>query len=189
MIQVYEAEMQGMVKDPWETRNDYIRVIQDRSLENIEAFLTRHARKDLTRRDKVKLLKLMEIQRHAMLMYTSCGWFFDEVSGIETVQILQYAARTIQLAKDITQVALEQPFLSLLKKAPSNIPKFKNGASVYEQLVKPRVLDLVEWPRIMRYLRYLRNTRRPPPSTVTRRSTSCMTDWRSGNSNSRSEKH
>lgn len=143
LILLYEAETKGLVKDPWQARNDYIHVVLDRSLENIEAFWARHARKDLNRQEKIKLLKLMEIQRHAMLMYTSCGWFFDEVSGIETVQILQYAARSIQLANDITPVALEQHFLNLLKKAPSNIPKFKNGANVYEQLVRPRVLDLV----------------------------------------------
>ncbi|HQO58521.1 MAG TPA: DUF3536 domain-containing protein [Candidatus Omnitrophota bacterium] len=143
LILLYETETQGLIGDPWQARNDYIHVVLDRSLESVEAFLGRHALKELTRQEKIKLLKLMEIQRHAMLMYTSCGWFFDEVSGIETVQIMQYAARAIQMAKDISPSDLEQPFLNRLKKAPSNIAKFKNGANVYEQLVRPRVLDLV----------------------------------------------
>ncbi len=143
LIHIYESETKKLIKDPWLARNDYIDVILDRSSENIEEFFSRHAKKKLNRTEEIKILKLMEIQRHAMLMYTSCGWFFDEISGIETVQILQYAARTIQLASDISSKPLEDNFLNFLKKAPSNIPKFKNGAVVYEQLVKPRVLDLV----------------------------------------------
>ncbi len=42
------------------------------------------------------------MQRHAQLMYTSCGWFFDDISGIETVQIIAYAARVLQLAKRVS---------------------------------------------------------------------------------------
>ena len=75
----------------WATRDDYIEVVLDRSQENMDQFLSRHASSPRRCRT-VTLLKLLEIQRHEMLMYTSCGWFFDEISGIETVQVLQYAA-------------------------------------------------------------------------------------------------
>jgi alpha-amylase/alpha-mannosidase (GH57 family) len=83
------------LKDPWKARDEYIAVILDRSPENVERFLHEHAARELTAADKILVLKLLEVQRHAMLMYTSCGWFFDELSGIETVQVLRYAGRTV----------------------------------------------------------------------------------------------
>ncbi len=73
-------------------------------------------------RDRVKVWKLLEMQRHAMLMYTSCGWFFDELSGIETVQVIQYAGRVVQLAEELFGAAIEQRFLEKLALAKSNVP-------------------------------------------------------------------
>ena len=87
------------------------------------------------------MLKLMELQRHAMLMYTSCGWFFDELSGIETVQVIQYAGRAIQLARDVFGQDLEEGFLNCLEKAKSNIPEFKDGRVIYNKCVKPAIID------------------------------------------------
>ncbi len=78
-----------------------------------------------------------------MLMYTSCGWFFDEISGIETVQLLQYAARAIQLAREITGMDYEPEFISRLKGINSNIPNIGNGENVYNRFVKPSSVDLL----------------------------------------------
>ena len=75
-------------------------------------------------------------------MYTSCGWFFDEISGIETVQVILYAARAIQLLNEVSSINLEKDFLDLLKKIPSNIPELKNAKIVYERFVKPAIIDL-----------------------------------------------
>jgi alpha-amylase/alpha-mannosidase (GH57 family) len=143
LIILYEREMSNYTKDPWKVREDYIEIILDRSRENVESFFSRYATRELCPEDKVRVLKLFEIQRNAMLMYTSCGWFFDEVSGIETVQIMQYAARAIQLAREIGEEYFEPDFIQMLERAPSNVPKFKNGANVYEQYVKRAVLDLL----------------------------------------------
>ena len=140
---IYEEEISEYVKDPWKTRDDFIEVILDRSSENIERFLSEHNSKKLSRQEKIEVLKLLEIQRHAMLMYTSCGWFFDDISGIEAVQVIQYAARVIQLAQEVSGVSLEETYAGLLERAPSNIPKFKNGKGVYEKLIKTSVLDLL----------------------------------------------
>ena len=96
---LFESKAGELLRDPWEARNQYIGVILDRSPEVREKFLGAQARRELSNPEKVTVLKLMELQRHAMLMYTSCGWFFDELSGIETVQVIQYAARAIQLAQ------------------------------------------------------------------------------------------
>ncbi|MBU4148955.1 MAG: DUF3536 domain-containing protein [Candidatus Omnitrophica bacterium] len=142
LLYIYEKEISMYVHDPWKARDEYIDVILDRSKEHIERFFSNHAKNELSAEEKVRFLKLLEMQRHAMLMYTSCGWFFDEISGIETVQVLQYAARAIQLAKDLSDMSLEDAFIDLLECAPSNIPRLKNGANVYKNYVKPSILDL-----------------------------------------------
>ncbi len=142
LIPLYEREMTSYVKDPWQAREDYIEVILDRSVQNVERFLSKHAVQELSREQRVKVLKLLETQRHATVMYTSCGWFFDEISGIESIQNMQYAARAIQLAKEVSGEDLEPYYLKILERAPSNIPKFKNGAHIYEMSAKPVALDL-----------------------------------------------
>jgi alpha-amylase/alpha-mannosidase (GH57 family) len=138
-------------KHVWEARNDYIDVILDRSEKNIAAFFDRHAKRPLSREEIILCLKLLEIQRHAMLMYTSCGWFFTEISGIETVQILQYAARAIQLAQEAGTAAgsslhhhLEKEFLRRLAHAKSNVLHYKDGRGVYEKLAKPSFASFPE---------------------------------------------
>jgi hypothetical protein len=70
----------------------------------------------LSYEDEITVLKLMELQRHAMLMYTSCGWFFDELSGIETVQVIQYAGRVLQLADQLFTEAFEPDFSNVLNR-------------------------------------------------------------------------
>ncbi len=140
---LYEIEMSPLLHDPWKARDDYIDVILDRSAENTERFFSRHAQRELFPQDKVKILKLLEMQRHAMLMYTSCGWFFDEISGIETTQVMQYAGRAIQLAKEVNGVNLEPAYLKNLERAPSNVKNFENGRRIYEMFIKPASLDLV----------------------------------------------
>jgi hypothetical protein len=97
----------------------------------------------LSEDDQVTVLKLLELQRHAMHMYTSCGWFFDEISGIETVQVIQYAGRVVQLAQELFGDGLETRFVDKLSSARSNIPELGNGAQVYEKHVKPARVDLL----------------------------------------------
>ncbi len=139
----YEEKARPLLKDPWRARNDYIGIILDRSPENVERFLAEHATSDLREEDKITVLKLLELQRHAMLMYTSCGWFFDELSGIETVQVIQYAGRALQLASELFEdPSLEPSFLAMLAEAKSNIAEHKNGAQVYEKFVKPAIVDI-----------------------------------------------
>lgn len=137
----FEKEAAKFLKDPWAARNDYISVILDRSDDNIHAFLTTHAKRELGGGDVVSILKLMELQRHAMLMYTSCGWFFDEVSGIETVQVVQYAGRAIQLAQDVLSLDLEEGFLQRFEKARSNISEHSDGRCIYNKFVKPAIIS------------------------------------------------
>lgn len=141
--QIYVKEFIEFVKDPWEARDDYISVVLDRDRENVSRFFERHSNSKLSEDQQVKSLKLLEMQRQAMLMYTSCGWFFDDISGIEPVQIMQYAARTIQLAKEVSGIGLEDKYVRILDKAKSNVPESKNGGKIYSVFVKPSVIDFL----------------------------------------------
>jgi alpha-amylase/alpha-mannosidase (GH57 family) len=128
--------------NPWSARDAYIDIILHRDCPDaLRRFLDRFGHPDLDPSQIVDALRLLEIQLDAMLMFTSCGWFFDELSGIETVQCLHYAARAIYLAKYF-QRDLEGPFQESLREAPSNLPKYENGAVIWEKLVWPAVVDI-----------------------------------------------
>jgi alpha-amylase/alpha-mannosidase (GH57 family) len=135
---VYTDQAGALVRDPWAARNDYLDVVLDRRPETLERYFEKHERKALNDADKCRVLKLLEMQRHALLMYTSCGWFFDEISGIESAQVLMYAGRVQQLAHELGGDSLERRFLEELAKAPSNVPElYANGKEVFEKLVRP----------------------------------------------------
>ena len=139
LVKIYEHEVSKVVKDPWKARNEYIDVILNRTDKTVGKFLLDHCLEEV---QPNRVLRLMEVQRNAMLMYTSCGWFFDEISGIETTQIMQYACRAMQLVSQISEVNLEVEFLQRLTEAPSNIPSLENGAVVYNKYVLPSKTNL-----------------------------------------------
>jgi alpha-amylase/alpha-mannosidase (GH57 family) len=138
----FEDRGRQYLKDPWIARDEYIEVILDRSEGNVDAFFKRHAVRKIEGEDRSRVLRLLELQRHTMLMYTSCGWFFDELSGIETVQVIKYAARAIQIWEGLSGENLEPFFLRDLEEAKSNIAEFGNGARIYEKFVRPVKIDL-----------------------------------------------
>ena len=141
LAKVFEAEGPKYFNDnPWAIRNKYIDVILDRNYVTIRKFQKENFKPDLTEEQKVKGMELLEIQRQAMLMYTSCGWFFSEISGIETVQIMKYAARAMQLVARFTNEDFETHFKDILSQAKSNIAEFGTGKDIYERFVKPSVV-------------------------------------------------
>jgi alpha-amylase/alpha-mannosidase (GH57 family) len=126
-------------------RNDYISVILDRSQASVDAFFARNSIRTLTTDERVRALQLMELERNAMLMYTSCGWFFDDISGIETVQIVTYAARVLELAAALfpeTRGVLEKGFTDRLAEAKSNEPQWRDGRYIYDEAIRPMLVDL-----------------------------------------------
>jgi len=139
---LYEAAAAKLFKDPWAARDGYIDVILNRSSDNVAAFLARHAREPLDETRMVTALKMLELQRNCLLMYTSCGWFFDELSGIETVQVIQYAGRAVQLAEELFGRSMEPAFVEQLGAAKSNVRQHRDGRRVYEKLVRPARVDL-----------------------------------------------
>ena len=134
-----------LLKDLWIARDAYIQVILDRSPASIIKFFDQHATRPLSEIERIAALELMELERHTQLMYTSCGWFFDEISGIETVQIIAYAGRVIQLARKLfgqPGADLEAGFLAILAKAKSNVPEMGDGAEVYRRYVNSMQIGL-----------------------------------------------
>ncbi|PZV26861.1 MAG: glycoside hydrolase [Snowella sp.] len=135
LIKLYVTAGRKLFNDPWQAREDYIQVILDRSPEKTELFLQKHQIHPLTSTEKIDALRLLEMQRHSLLMFTSCGWFFEEISRPEGVQILRYASRAMELAAEVTGIHLEKDFVAQLAWAPSNVAVFKDGEAVYQQLV------------------------------------------------------
>ncbi|MGK7899551.1 MAG: DUF3536 domain-containing protein [Xenococcus sp. (in: cyanobacteria)] len=142
LITVYEEAGSKLFRDPWLARDDYIQVIGDRSLVQVKEFLADQQSHELTSEEKIDALRLLEMQRHALLMYTSCGWFFEEISRPEGTQILRYASRAIELAGEVAGLRLETEFIRRLSLAHSNVEKFRNGGTVYRQLVLPSQVSL-----------------------------------------------
>ncbi len=142
MVRTASADL---LSDADAARNDYISVILDRSRASKDAFLARHSIRILSPQERVRALQLMELERNAQLMYTSCGWFFDDISGIETVQIITYAARVLELAAALfpeTRGVLEKGFTDRLAEAKSNDPQWHDGRYIYDEAIRPMVVDL-----------------------------------------------
>jgi alpha-amylase/alpha-mannosidase (GH57 family) len=144
LLPLWEERAAALFHDPWRARDAYVDVLLDRSRETVRRYLAAHAKEDLGPAGRTEALKLLEIQRHAQLMYTSCGWFFDDVGGIEARQVLQYAGRVLQLAGELFGTGLEEPFLALLAKAKSNVAETGDARRIYEESVRPSVVSLAE---------------------------------------------
>jgi len=138
----YSERMNLYVSDPWLARDEYIGLILNRSSGNIEKFFSDHAVRTLSSDEKVQVLKLLEMQRNGMLMYTSCGWFFEDIAGIESVQVLRYACRAMQILREVAGLDPEPEFIHMLEKAPGTIPEQGNGAQIYNNFVRTAVVDL-----------------------------------------------
>ena len=138
----YEEVAGKWLRDPWAARDDYVSVFFHPGPPRKGRFLEAHAKGPLSPEEEIQVWRLLEMQRSLQTMYTSCGWFFDEVSGIGTVQVLSYAGRAIQLAEEVLGGPFLPRFLERLEKAPSNLPAYGNARRVYEELVAPRQVDL-----------------------------------------------
>ena len=145
LIPLSEQHGSSLFRDVWAARDAYIQVVLDRSAESVDRFFAAQQSHQLNDDERVRALELMEMQRHAQLMFTSCGWFFDDIAGIETVQVIAYAARVLQLASQVfgEQAApLAPAFLARLAEAHSNDPKAGDGASIYKKCVETQELHL-----------------------------------------------
>ena len=135
--QLFEQRLGQLLKDPWQARNDYIRVMLDPGEDERRRFLSRHAKRALDAEEQRNVWDFLEAQKFSLFMFTSCGWFFDEISGIEPVQLMKFAGRALELIQPFSPVAFEPGFLKILSKAKSNIPEQGTGKDVFEKFVKP----------------------------------------------------
>ena len=141
----YEKKAAGFLKDAWAARNEYIHVIHDRSAASLKRFFTRHATHELVDAERTVALQLLELQRHAQLMYTSCGWFFNDLSGIETIQVIQFAGRAVQLAQGLFGDLLEPQLVEKLARVKSNVAECGDGRRIYDKFVRA---SMVNWERV-----------------------------------------
>jgi len=137
---IFNKNAKKYFKNPQDAVENYINVILNRNEQNIRTYQEQYFKENLDEKQKVEAMELLEIQRQALLMYTSCGWFFSEISGIETVQILKYAARVLQLIKKFSNEDIETKFLDILSDAKSNFHEFGTGKDIFERFVKPSVV-------------------------------------------------
>jgi hypothetical protein len=136
-----EGAGRRLFRDPWAARDAYVGVVLERTPAARDHFLDAHAAHPLDPAERVRALSLMEMARHAMLMYTSCGWFFDDLAGLETVQCLQYAARAAELLEEVGGEPVEPAFVQRLALARSNVPEEGDGERVWAQRVRPVRVD------------------------------------------------
>jgi alpha-amylase/alpha-mannosidase (GH57 family) len=141
LVDLFESEGAKLLAKPWDARNDYIGVVEHRTTDEMAELIKHHSPRELSAAERARALSLLESQRNAMLMFTSCGWFFNDITGIETVQLLKYAARAIELAGPGHSEKLEKEFLATLKEAKSNTSEYLSGTDLYQNARKRSAVD------------------------------------------------
>ncbi|HEV2803085.1 MAG TPA: DUF3536 domain-containing protein [Pyrinomonadaceae bacterium] len=132
----YEEQGGELFRDPWAARDDYVELLLDARPNGRSEFLARQAGRRLSEREEERALTLLELQRSSLLMFTSCGWFFNDISGIETVQVLKYAARALDFMDELQLPSPREEFLERLALAESNLRKHGNGADIFRTSVE-----------------------------------------------------
>ena len=135
LIGDFESGGATVLHDPWDARDHYIEVILGRPA---DSFLDEHGQPGANAEQRRLALDLLEIQHRAMLMYTSCGWFFDDIGGLEAVFVLRQAGRAISLARQTLDKDIEPAFLEILDRAKSNADG-RTGRDVYMDSVDPHM--------------------------------------------------
>lgn len=134
---LYEAAASDLLQDPWAARDDAIEIILDPSEGSVDRFFERHSIGTLSPEERATALGLIDLQRNALLMYTSCGWFFDDPAGLETRQVLRYAARAVELAQEHLGGSPEPLFLRLLERVRSGLGERTDASELYRTLRAP----------------------------------------------------
>ncbi|MDT5271091.1 MAG: hypothetical protein QOH49_3277 [Acidobacteriota bacterium] len=127
----FEEACGELLRDPWAARDEYVELLSPGGVTRREEFLMRHAGHRLSVDEKVRALTLLEAQRASLTMYTSCGWFFNDISGIETVQTLRYAGRVIETMDALGLAPPTEAFLEVLSVAKSNLLERHSGADIF----------------------------------------------------------
>lgn len=154
LAEVFERRGGSVLRDPWAARDAYLEVLL--GAVSRESFATTHVVGD-----HVVAFTLLEAQRNAMAMYTSCGWFFNDLAGLETVQVLRYAAHVMDLLAELGEDTHEEAFLEVLGKAESNVAEEGTGRDVWNRYVLPA---RVEPDRVVAHLTLVELLEHRPPA-------------------------
>lgn len=133
---VYEQHARDCFQHPWDARNDYIALMTKRDAENLKRFFDLHLRGDFSPAERTRALTLLEMAKFVQFMFTSCGWFFSDVSGIETQQILEYAYRAVELSEEFHTGDLQCEFFNRMQEIKSNQKSYRDGAAIVKRLIK-----------------------------------------------------
>jgi len=135
--EAFENETDTLFKDPWQARNDYIHILLNGSDAEKKRFLNKNAKRNLSEEEQKKIWNLLEAEKFSLFMFTSCGWFFDDISGIEPVQVMRFALRAMELVQPYHKKEIEPAFLKILRQANSNVAEMGTGEDIFNKFVKP----------------------------------------------------
>ena len=136
----YESEAAGLLADPWAARDGYAESFGAFG-EPDPTFVAARARRELSAEEAVRSRELLELERNALRLFTSCAWFFDDVGGLEQLQVLRYAARAIEIV-GTRAPRLEAGFVRRLSHAVSNDPGVGDAGRMYVERARPSVPPL-----------------------------------------------
>ena len=138
-----DEALAALVRDPADACDAAVELLLGRwSDESVTAFFSRHAPGGIDAGGRRRVLALLELERQAMLMQTSCGWFFDDITEPGSVQVMRHAKRAMDLARQVLGLDLEATLIEILRRAPVNDPRYATGAEVYDVLVRSATVDL-----------------------------------------------
>ncbi|HOX43486.1 MAG TPA: DUF3536 domain-containing protein [Myxococcota bacterium] len=138
---LYALQAGALFRDPWKARDEYVQVLSARKLGAARSFFERHAPRVLSDEERAQAYRLLEMQLHGLLMYTSCGWFFSDLGGLEAVQDLRYYARAAQLAELLAGAPQDGQARRSLGEARSNVPGVGTGLDLLRRAVEPSMLS------------------------------------------------
>jgi hypothetical protein len=130
LSQIYAKEGPGILNDPISVR-DHLPSTKIDGKEDVKRYLLGKVRPGQSAQRGAELVEMMGC---SSLMYASCAWFWEDMSRTETVQMLKFARRAVELAADPASGILQAEFRGLLAKARPNDPRFKDGAELYDRL-------------------------------------------------------
>lgn len=145
LAEVFEHYGQKYFLDPWAARDDYVDLLPVSTYRDRRALFLKHGRPNMETAEEEHALELLEMQHRSMQMFTSCGWFFDDIAGIEATQVLAYAFRAIEIARSFGVRGLTRELIKGLSRAEANKPGVGTGADVLRAVISARTRLALKW--------------------------------------------
>ncbi len=131
----FNTELPKYLKDIDQVKRDYIEVILNQYKNRRIEFIKKFQLRELTESEQISVSRILEMYKNSLLMFTSCGWYFDDISGLESIQIMKYAGRILQLFERF-HINYSEDYLKIIEVAESNFKSKGNGRSIFNQVLK-----------------------------------------------------